>query len=63
MSMEEGADAPIARAEACLRPKELGQLIILLHSYLNLLDYMSLPFPIKQCDSIHQSLQKLLMQG
>jgi nuclear-control-of-ATPase protein 2 len=43
--------------------KELGHLLLLLHSYLNLLDYMSPPFPGKSCDSIHQSIQNLLMQG
>ena len=48
---------------SCLRPKELGQLLLLLHSYLNLLDYMSPPFPGKTCDSIHQSVQNMLMQG
>jgi len=52
-----------ARASACLGPKEMGQLLVLLHSYLNLLDYMSPPFPSKQCDSIHRSVQNLLMQG
>jgi nuclear-control-of-ATPase protein 2 len=51
------------KAETCLRPKEMGQLLLLLHSYLNLLDYMSPPFPGKTCDSIHQSVQNLLMQG
>lgn len=51
------------KAESCLRPKEMGQLLLLLHSYLNLLDYMSPPFPGKTCDSIHQSVQNLLMQG
>ena len=52
-----------SKVEACLGPKEMGQLLLLLHSYLNLLDYMSPPFPGKTCDSIHQSVQKLLMQG
>mmetsp|Transcript_7561 Transcript_7561/g.17157 ORF Transcript_7561/g.17157 Transcript_7561/m.17157 type:complete len:937 (+) Transcript_7561:61-2871(+) len=56
-------EAPIARAEACLKPKEMGQVLLLLHAYLNLLDYMSPPFPSKQCDSIHQSMQNLFMQG
>lgn len=62
-TVTEGTDSPIVKADACLRPKEMGQLLLLLHSYLNLLDYMSPPFPSKQCDSIHQSTQKLLMQG
>ncbi len=52
-----------AQVEACLGPKEMGQLLLLLHSYLNLLDYMSPPFPGKTCESIHQSVQNLLMQG
>jgi len=61
---EEGSsEAPIARTEAFLRPKEMGKLLLLVHSYLNLLDYMSPPFPKKTCDSIHQSIQNLLMQG
>ena len=29
----------------------------------NMLDYMSPPFPNKQCNSIHQSVQNLLLQG
>ena len=58
-------DVPISpkAVASCLRPKELGHLLLLLHSYLNLLDYMSPPFPGKSCDSIHQSVQNLLMQG
>lgn len=59
----EGADLPIPRAEAYLRPKEMGAFLLLLHTYLNLLDYMSPPFPSKQCDSIQQSVQNLLLQG
>ena len=56
-------DVHSTKAEACLRPKEMGQLLLILHSYLNLLDYMSPPFPGKICDSIHLSMQNLLMQG
>ena len=52
-----------ARAKACLNPKEMGELLLLLHSYLNMLDFMSPPFPSKQCNSIHQSVQNLLLQG
>ena len=52
-----------ATNEVSLAPKEMGQLLLLLHSYLNLLDYMSPPFPSKQCDSIHHSVQNMLMQG
>ena len=60
----EGVDAmETPRMGVCLGPKDMGQLLLLLHSYLNLLDYMSPPFPSKQCDSIHQSIQNLLMQG
>lgn len=59
----EMSNTSIIRAEACLRPKDMGQLLLLLHSYLNLLDFMSPPFPNKQCDSIHQSVQNLFMQG
>ena len=47
----------------CLGPKEMGRLLLLLHSYLNLLDFMSPPFPGKQCESIHSSIQNLFMQG
>ena len=60
---EGSSEVPIARTEAFLRPKEMGKLLLLVHSYLNLLDYMSPPFPKKTCDSIHQSIQNLLMQG
>ncbi|KAL9179343.1 hypothetical protein ACHAXT_008633 [Thalassiosira profunda] len=60
-SAEESAS--IVRPESCLGSKDMGVLLLWLHSYLNLLDYMSPPFPSKQCDSIHQSVQNLLMQG
>lgn len=50
-------------ASACLGPKDMGKLLLWMHLYLNLLDYMSPPFPSKNCDSIHQSMQKMLMQG
>ena len=50
-------------AKACLRPNEMGEPLLLLHSYMNLLDFMSPPFPSKQCNSIHQSVQNLLLQG
>lgn len=53
----------IPARRVCLGPKEMGKVVLMLHSYLNLLDYMSPPFPSKQCDSIHQSIQNLLMQG
>ena len=39
--------------------KELGHLLLLLHSYLNLLDYMSPPFPGNLCDLIHQSIKSV----
>ncbi|KAL3804917.1 hypothetical protein HJC23_006689 [Cyclotella cryptica] len=52
-----------AGSRACLGPKDMGKLLLWMHLYLNLLDYMSPPFPSKNCDSIHQSMQKLLMQG
>ncbi|KAL3822259.1 hypothetical protein ACHAXA_005892 [Cyclostephanos tholiformis] len=55
--------APGVVLSSCLGPKEMGQLLLLLHSYLNLLDYMSPPFPGKTCDSIHLSMQNLLVQG
>ena len=62
-AIDDSSEVSIARTDACLRPKEMGKLLLLLHSYLNLLDYMSPPFPSKTCDSIHQSIQNLLMQG
>ena len=55
--------AYIPSHEGCLGPKEMGKLLLLLHSYLNLLDFMSPPFPGKQCESIHSSVQNLFMQG
>lgn len=58
-----GPEQTAVNAKACLKPKEMGELLLLLHSYLNLLDYMSPPFPSKQCNSIHQSVQNLLLQG
>ena len=58
-----GQEQTAVSAKACLNPKEMGELLLLLHSYLNLLDYMSPPFPSKQCNSIHQSIQNMLLQG
>ena len=52
-----------AGTEVCLGAKDMGTLLLLMHLYLNLLDYMSPPFPNKTCDSIHQSMQKMLIQG
>lgn len=46
-----------------LQPKELGEFILHMHSYLVILDFCSPPFPTKGCDSIHSALQDLLMQG
>jgi hypothetical protein len=34
-----------------------------MHQYLVILDFCSPPFPAKGCDSIHFSMQDLLMQG
>ena len=56
-----GQERGVTSAKACLQPKELGEVLLLLHSYLNLLDYMSPPFPNKQCNSIHKSVQNLLL--
>lgn len=63
LDAKEGQEQAAVNGKACLKPKEMGQLLLLLHSYLNLLDYMSPPFPSKQCNSIHQSVQNLLLQG
>lgn len=60
---KDGQEQTEARTKACLTPKEMGQLLLLMHSYLNMLDYMSPPFPNKQCNSIHESIQNLLLQG
>jgi nuclear-control-of-ATPase protein 2 len=46
-----------------LQPKELGEFLLHMHSYLVILDFCSPPFPTKGCDSIHSALQDLLMQG
>lgn len=46
-----------------LSANELGEFVLLMHQYLVILDFCSPPFPTKSCDSIHLSLQDLLMQG
>jgi nuclear-control-of-ATPase protein 2 len=46
-----------------LRPKELGEFVLHMHSYLVLLDYCSPPFPSKTCDAIQKGMQDLLLQG
>ena len=46
-----------------LRPKELGEFVLLMHSYLVLLDYCSPPFSSKTCDAIQKGMQDLLLQG
>ena len=62
-TIDVSSEVSITKTDACLRPKEMGKLLLLLHSYLNMLDYMSPPFPSKTCDSIHRSIQNLLLQG
>lgn len=57
------SDSSQAASQVCLGPKDMGKLLLWMHLYLNLLDYMSPPFPSKNCDSIHQTMQKLLLQG
>ena len=44
-------------------PNELGEFVLYIHSYLVILDLTSPPFNSKACDSIHSSIQELLMQG
>jgi nuclear-control-of-ATPase protein 2 len=46
-----------------LKPHELGEFILHMHSYLVILDYCSPPFAAKACDSIQSGFQDLLMQG
>jgi nuclear-control-of-ATPase protein 2 len=46
-----------------LQPNELGEFVLHMHQYLVILDFCSPPFPAKGCDSIHFSMQDLLMQG
>jgi len=46
-----------------LQPNELGEFVLHMHQYLVILDFCSPPFPAKGCDSIHLSMQDLLMQG
>ena len=46
-----------------LSANELGEFVLLMHQYLVILDFCSPPLPTKGCDSIHLSLQDLLMQG
>lgn len=46
-----------------LQPKELGNFVLLMHSYLVILDYCCPPFASKACDSIHAGMQDLLLQG
>lgn len=49
--------------ETMLGPSELGEFLVLTHSYTVLLDFTSPPFPMKSCDAIHRGLQDLLMEG
>jgi len=46
-----------------LQPKELGNFVLLMHSYLVILDYCCPPFASKACDSIHAGMQDLLLPG
>lgn len=46
-----------------LQPAELGELILNMHRYLILLDFSSPPFPSRNCDQIHSSLQQFLGTG
>jgi nuclear-control-of-ATPase protein 2 len=46
-----------------LPTRDLGEIVVMIHSYLVLLDYCSPPFPSSACDSIHKSIQYLLVPG
>jgi len=46
-----------------LEKEELGEFVLTLHSYLLLLDFVGTPFTKKTCNTIHEGLQDLLMQG
>ena len=49
--------------ETFLKPDELGEFVLYMHTYLSILDFCSPPFPTKTCDAIHSEMQELLMQG
>lgn len=45
-----------------LQPRELGEILSLVHSYIRMLDFLCpTPFSTKECDSVHSSLQDLFM--
>jgi len=46
-----------------LQPPDLGELVVLMHSYLVMIDYASPPFSSKACDSIQDTVQDLFTQG
>jgi hypothetical protein len=46
-----------------LQPPDLGELVVLMHSYLVMIDYASPPFAKKACDSILDTVQDLFTQG
>lgn len=65
-ALKDGTKSDIIEAmqkPVVLQPKELGEFLLHMHSYLVILDFCSPPFPTKGCDSIHSALQDLLMQG
>eukprot|EP00957_Ditylum_brightwellii_P137740 10500396-Ditylum_brightwellii.AAC.1 len=54
---------PTSDVVSVLTPAELGEFVLLAHTYLLMLDYCSPPFPMRTCDSIHRSMQNMLLQG
>jgi len=58
-----GESDPESATNIVLQPKELGNFVLLIHSYLVILDYCCPPFTSKACDSIHDGMQDLLLEG
>jgi nuclear-control-of-ATPase protein 2 len=46
-----------------LQPPDLGEFVVLMHSYLVMIDYASPPFSKKACDSIAETVQDIFIQG
>jgi hypothetical protein len=46
-----------------LQPPDLGEFVVLMHSYLVMIDYASAPFSKKACDLIAETVQDIFIQG
>jgi len=62
-SSSSSTSANVNTTISLLQPPDLGEFVVLMHSYLVMIDYASPPFSKKACDSIAETVQDIFIQG